>query len=171
MILEAEAGRNFLVQNDGFRTCGEIVAVSLAQGGPPPCFLEKCAYEATFKEFHMTNIGEENLTFKEKQLLSEVRSDCQKHTDLIIDNGYTGAIKEENFIRSLQVSFVSRRCLYMKEFMLGLSSYGLDQMIIQNPLVCQPLFVAGDLKEDVTPDADYLFSLLEPHYSREGTSR
>lgn len=33
--------------------------------------------------------------------------------------------------------------LYMKEFMLGLGSYGLDQMIIQNPLVCQPLFVAG----------------------------
>ena len=27
--------------------------------------------------------------------------------------------------------------------MLGLGSYGLDQMIIQNPLVCQPLFVAG----------------------------
>ena len=165
---------SFLVQNGSFRTCGEIVAVSLAQGGPPPCFLEQCAYEAAFKEFDMMNIEEENLTFKEKQLLAEVRSDCQKHTDLIIDNGYTGAIKEENLddiVRSLQVSFVSRRCLYMKEFMLGLSSYGLDQMIIQNPLVCQPLFVAGDLKEEVTPDADYLFSLLEPHYSREGTSR
>ena len=90
----------------------------------------------------MMNI-EQTLTFKEKQLLSEVRSDCQKHTDLIIDNGYTGAIKKENLddiVRSSQVSFVSCRCLYMKEFMLGLSSYGLDQMIIQNPLVCQPLF-------------------------------
>lgn len=59
----------------------------------------------------------------------------------------------------------------MKEFMLGLSTYGLDQMIIQNPLVCQPLLVAEDLKEGVTPNADYLYSLLEPHYSREGTSR
>ena len=45
---------------------------------------------------------------------------------------------------------------------------GLDQM---TPLVCQPLFVAGELKEDVIPDADYLFSLLELHYSWEGTSR
>ena len=44
-------------------------------------------------------------------------------------------------------------------------------MIIQNPLVCLPISVAGDLKEDATPDADYLFSLLEPHYLREGTSR
>ena len=95
---------SFLVQNGSFRTCGEIVAVSLAQGGPLPCFLNMCAYEAAFKEFDMMNIGEENLTFKEQQLLSEVRSDCQKHTDLIIDNGYTGAIKEENLdaiVRSL----------------------------------------------------------------------
>ena len=160
---------SILVQNGIFRTCGEIVAVSLPQGGPPPCFFEQCVYEAVFKEFDMLKIGEENL-----QLLAEIRSDCQKHTDLIIDKGYTGAIKEENLddiVRSLQVSFVSRRCLYMKEFVLGLSSYGLDQMIIQNPLVCQPLFVAGDLKEDITPDAGNLFSLLEPHYSRAGTSR
>ena len=67
-------------------------------------FLKTCAYEAAFKESDMMNIGEENLTFKEQQLLSEVRSDCQKHTDLIIDNGYTGAIKEENLdaiVRSL----------------------------------------------------------------------
>ena len=32
----------YYVQNGTFRTCGEIVAVSLAQGGPPPCFLEQC---------------------------------------------------------------------------------------------------------------------------------
>lgn len=41
-----------------------------------------------------------------------------KSTDLIIDNAYTGPIKEENLeaiIRSLKVSFVSHRCLYMKE--------------------------------------------------------
>jgi len=94
-------------------------------------------------------IGEENLTCKEKQLLAEVRSDCQKHTDLIIDNGYTGVIKGENLdyiVRFLQVSFVSHRCLYRKEVMLGLSSYGMDQIIIQNSLVCQLLFVAGDRK-------------------------
>ena len=55
--------------------------------------------------------------------------------------------------------------------MHGLSTYGMDQMIIQKPLLCQPLFVIGDLKKDVTPDADYLFSILEPQYSPEGTSR
>ena len=61
----------------------------------------------------MINNGEENLTFKEKQLLAEVRSDCQKHTDLITDNGYTSAIKGENLddiVRSLQ-SFTSELCI------------------------------------------------------------
>ena len=36
----------YYVQNGTFRTCGEIVAVSLAQGGPPPCSLEQWVYES-----------------------------------------------------------------------------------------------------------------------------
>ena len=64
---------SYHVQNGSFRSCGEIVAVSLAQGGPAPCFLEQCSYEAAFKEIDMMNIGEENLTAKENQLLEEVR--------------------------------------------------------------------------------------------------
>ena len=42
------------------------------------------------------NIGEKNLTAAENHLIEEVQSDCKKYTDLIVDNGYTGAIKEEN---------------------------------------------------------------------------
>ena len=120
------------------------------------------------------NIREENLTAAENHLIEEVQSDFKKYTDLIVDNGYTGAIKEENIeaiIGSLKVSFVSRRCLYMQEFMLGLGTYNLDQTITRRSLLCQPLFVIGDLKKDVTSDADYLFSLLELQYSRLGTSR
>ena len=33
------------VQNKSFKTCGEIVAASLAQGGPPPSFLAEPVYE------------------------------------------------------------------------------------------------------------------------------
>ena len=33
----------FHIQNLNFRTCGQIVAASLSQGGPPPCFLDKTA--------------------------------------------------------------------------------------------------------------------------------
>ena len=33
-------------------------------------------------------------------------------------------------------------------------------MIMQKPLVCQPLFVIGELKKDVSPVANYLFYLF-----------
>ena len=162
------------VQSGNFRACGQIVAVSLAQGGPPPCFLEQCSYEAGFSELDMMNISKEHLTAKEVKLLDEVRSDCMKYTDLILEHGYTGQVCNEHMdaiIRSLEVSFVSRRCLYMKEFMIGLQSYGWDEIITQKPFQCQPLFVNGDLKEGLTPNADYMFSLMVPQHSKEGTSR
>lgn len=34
----------FHVQNGNFRACGQVAAVSLAQGGPAPCFLEESVY-------------------------------------------------------------------------------------------------------------------------------
>ena len=37
------------VQNLNFRTCGKIVAASLSQGGPPPCFLDESAYNLMVK--------------------------------------------------------------------------------------------------------------------------
>jgi len=33
------------VHNKSFKTCGQIDAVSLAQGGPPPCFLDESVYQ------------------------------------------------------------------------------------------------------------------------------
>ena len=34
------------VQNGNFRTSGEIVASSLANGGPPPCFMDEKAFQS-----------------------------------------------------------------------------------------------------------------------------
>ena len=163
------------VQNGDFRACGQLVAVSLAQGGPPPCFLEKCAYEAMFTNVDMMDISDKHLTTREVSLLEELRhSDCQEYSDMIIDHGYTGTISNEHveeIIRSLKVSFVSRRCLYMKEFILGAESYGLDKIIKDHPSVCEPLFVDGELKNGLRPSADYLFSLMVPNYSEAGSTR
>ena len=41
---------SYHVQNANFRSCGQIVGVSLAQGRRPPCFLKPCCDEATFKK-------------------------------------------------------------------------------------------------------------------------
>ena len=50
-----------------------------------------------------------------------------------------------------------------------MSTYGLAELILKYPSVCQPLFVNGNCKEQLTPD--YLFSLIDPQYSPSGSLR
>ena len=54
----------FPVQNGNFRTCGQIVSASLAQGGPPPCLLDESSYRSAFKEIDMMAISSDDLTAK-----------------------------------------------------------------------------------------------------------
>ena len=164
----------YYVQNGTFRTCGEIVAVSLAQGGPPPCFLEQCAYESMSKSIDMISIEESDLTTKELQLLKDVSENCNDFTEMIFEHGYTGVVDDDHIneiLRSLKVSLVNRRSLYMKEFLTGMSTYGLAELILTYPSVCQPLFVNGNFNEQLKPDDNYLFSLMDPQYSPSGSSR
>ena len=161
------------VQNGDFRICGEMAAASLAQGGPPPCFLDGCAYNSIFTETDLTNVDEKDLAEKEKITIANIRLDCTKHSDFIIEHGYTGIIDQkfiQDIVNSLKVRFVSDRMLYMQEFKKGLDIYGLGDLIQRNPDVCRPFFVK-DFKKDLVPDADYLFSLMEPIFSEEGSTK
>ena len=82
------------VQNGNFRTCGEMVAVSLAQGGPPPCFLEECVYDALVNpnvDIPVQCLNpEKHVTTNEKKLIDRVRNDLSTSHDIIIERGYTG---------------------------------------------------------------------------------
>lgn len=59
----------------------------------------------------------------------------------------------------------------MKEFLGGMTAYGLADLIKNHPEACKPLFVNGDFKSSLEPDANYLLSILNPIYSEEGSSR
>ena len=112
------------IQNGNFLTCGEIVAVSLAQGGPPPCFLSRCAYDALYKDIDLTNIIDDDISHTEKETIERVKEDCKEYENFILDNNYTGLVRQANIdeiVRSLNVSFVSQRSIYMKECSKGLS--------------------------------------------------
>ena len=109
----------------------------------------------------------------EKEKLDDIRLDCTKYCDFILDNGYTGVVEgshAEDLISSLKVKFVSNRILYMNEFKKGLDVYGLGDMIMKNPDACRSLYVKK-FCADMVPDADYLFTLVEPVFSEEGSSR
>ena len=161
------------VQNSNFRVCGEIVTVSLAQGGPPPCFLEACVYDALASpdvDIQCIN-PEKHLTHDEKKMLDKIRNDLANSHDIIIEHGYTGVINQDHIddiTRSIMVSLVNRRRLYLCEFMKGMELYGLAELIRRNPESCKPLFVQAT---DESVDANYVFSLMKPKYSPEGSSR
>ena len=161
------------VQNGNFRASGEIIATSLAQGGPPPCFLEGCTFEALVNPNLdlLTLHPKDHLTTQEQELIESIRTDVKQHTDTILEHGYTGRIDKDHvhdIVRSITVSLVCKRILYLKEFRKGLELYGLLQILERSPKACRPLFVSG-MQDKV--DAAYLFSLLCPQYSPKQTAR
>ena len=161
------------VQNGNFETCGKIVAVSLSQGGPFPCFLEKCVYESMFKDYNMQELKDDDLTEAEQKIIEAVKEDPQANTDIILDSNYTGIITQDNIhdiCNSLKVSFISRRCLYMKEFSKGLESYSIMQLVHQYPDICEEIFVSKHAYNTI-PDADYLYSLLMPQFAEKGSNK
>ena len=58
---------------------------------------------------------------------------------MIFEHGYTGVVDDDHMneiLRSLKVS----RSLYMKEFLTGMSTYGLAELILKVP-ICVPATV------------------------------
>lgn len=160
------------VQNGYFQSCGEIAAVSLAQGGPSPCVLQGCVYDSMVNpETDFKSLNLEHITPEEKMILENIQNDLDNHCDTIVDHGYTGVIDQQHIsdiTGSVLISLVSRRQLYLSEFMKGLELYGLADIIKQKPEICKPLFVMGQAKD---VDANYVFSLMKPRYAVEGSTR
>ena len=161
------------VHNGNFFTCGEIVSVSIAQRGPPPCLFADCVFDMMVNpDIDLKNLKvEEHLTKFEKLLLDSVLTDTEKYTELIIDHGYTGVINQQNaaeIVGTLMVSFVSRRIVFLKEFSKGLELFGLYSIVRNNKELCRSLFV----KDSYSPvNANYVLSLLTPKYSAASSTR
>ena len=63
------------IQNGNFRTCGQIAAVSLAQGGPSPSLFEECVYDTLVNpDIDMMKLNiDQHLTKSEKELINKIR--------------------------------------------------------------------------------------------------
>jgi hypothetical protein len=160
------------IHNGQFRSCGEMVATSIAQGGPPPRFLHENVFKMLVNpDVDVANLNpDEHLTDDDQQLISRVKNDVSAHKNTIIDSGYTGVIDEDHkddIVGTMIVNIVGKRLLYLKEFAEGLKLFGLMQAIRDNPDLTKTLFVAGN---DAV-DANYVFSLMCPQYSPEGSSK
>ena len=63
------------IHSGNFRACGELAAVSLAQGGPPPCFLDDKVYKTlvTNEDIDFTNPS--LVASKENEMIDQIKDD------------------------------------------------------------------------------------------------
>ena len=83
------------VHNGWFRICGEIIVVSLVNGGPPPCFLDEIVYRmlVDLQSVDIQNLNiSKYLTSSETEFIKEIEKEPAHYKDFIIDNGYTRVI-------------------------------------------------------------------------------
>lgn len=163
------------IQNYNFMTCGQIVASSLAQGGPPPCFLDESVFNLLVEPcLKLHEIDQfKHLTEKDRALLKSVEDDLSGNTQIVIEYGYTGPIIKKyskQIINTMAIHIISKRILYLKEFLEDMQPLGLADIVQNNPNVCRELFVAKTCTSgDV--DANYVFSIMQANYSPKGSSK
>ena len=136
------------VHNGTFYTCREIVASSIANGGPPPCFLEECVYNMLVEGDVDTKtlVPENHLTTHEQEVLEGIKKNPTAMRDMILEHGYTGKVDNDHIndvVGTVMISLVSKRLLYLNEFRKGLDLFGLPALMQANSLLCKQLFVTG----------------------------
>ena len=107
----------FHIHSGHFKGCEEIVAASIAQGGPASCFLEENVYglvtdpKIPLQQLHT----EKHLTTSDRVLLIAIKDDVIAHNDTTIENANTGTIdasRIEEILSSVAISLVTKRLVY-----------------------------------------------------------
>ncbi|XP_063320299.1 uncharacterized protein LOC134627253 isoform X2 [Pelmatolapia mariae] len=151
-----------------FRTVGEILAVSLAQGGPAPTFFSQWAYsylcngQINPTQLDKNTVADSQLRLLIDQVESSTEQSLQGLTDEILNCGFTGAISVQN------KEPIVRLQPMLEQLKEGLQLYGLHLLIKQYPEICQPLFVLGG---DVKVNAEFVMASIHPQLSEKGTSK
>ncbi|XP_063337880.1 uncharacterized protein LOC134632929 isoform X2 [Pelmatolapia mariae] len=166
------------LDNENFRTVGEIIAVSLAQGGPSPAFFKEWCYNFLCSgEVEFSCLSKEDVADVESSLLIskvEDAADIQSlmmWADEIVTCGYTNQIKmdsKESMIRAIVLHSTTRLIPVLQQLRKGMELYGLVNLMAVNPEACHSLFVPGKI---LKPDADFIMMSCQPHFSEKGTSR
>lgn len=161
------------IQNSNFFSCGQIMAVSIVQGGPPPNFLHKSVYDLLCNDpLDMKELNvDKNFVQADQIMFDQIKQDPEGLSSIIIDHGYSGLINKQHIdeiLETVMISIISRRRTYLEEVSKGLELFSLHAKIMQNKALMEPLFVC---KENSVVDSNYLLSLLQPVFSSDGSSR
>ena len=161
------------VHNGNFRACGEIAAASLGQAGPAPSLLDASVYDLMVNtSLSLQGLDPQiHLTASDRVLLDSVRKDVTANTNTTVEHNYTRKIDNEHIddiLQTIVASIVTNRLVYLNEFMEGLDSYGLKNILHCCPDVCKAFFVCV---QGGAVDVNYLFSILHLEYNEAGSMR
>ncbi|XP_062374727.1 uncharacterized protein zgc:112970 [Sardina pilchardus] len=165
------------LDNENFRTVGEVIAVSLAQGGPPPAFFKEWCYNFLCNgEVDLRTLSQEDVTDLEScQLINNVENSTDPESlmvliDDIVNCGYSSQIKLDNkksIIRAVVLHSTTRLIPMLQQVRKGLELYGLLDQMAAHPEACYSLFVPGKIEK---PDADFIMMHCKAEYSEKGTA-
>ncbi|XP_026083507.1 uncharacterized protein LOC113059315 isoform X1 [Carassius auratus] len=160
-----------------FRTAGEVMAASLAQGGPCPnflrewCFSYLCSGDSDSIQVSASDVTDLELS----QLIVKINTANDDNiSDLIGDIvtcGYTGIVsvdKRDSIIRAVILHSTMRLIPMLDQLRKGLQLYELPKIMNTHQDLCQPLFVTG---EDDKVDAVFILENSRPVFSEIGSAK
>ncbi|XP_056096362.1 uncharacterized protein LOC130075647 [Rhinichthys klamathensis goyatoka] len=156
------------LDNELFKVAGEIFAVSIAQGGPPPRFMQEWCYEYLVTG-NIKRDGVYDTEISPLIKMIEDASDLSNYTKDILDCGYTGLIDtdhKESILRALSLHITTKRIPMLQQLREGLEIYDLIKVMQKKPQECHDLFVIG-YNDKV--DSHYILSHLAPEMSPTGS--
>ncbi|XP_056329648.1 uncharacterized protein LOC130241741 isoform X1 [Danio aesculapii] len=156
------------LDNELFKVAGEIFAVSIAQGGPAPRFMQEWCYEY-LATGNIRRDGVHDTEISPLIKMIEDASDLTTYTKEILDCGYTGPVNtehKESILRALALHITTKRIPMLQQLREGLQIYDLIKIIQAKPHECHDLFVIG---HDDKVDANYISSHLAPEMSPTGS--
>ena len=158
------------MHNNNLFTCALIAAVSLANGEPVPNLFHENIFNLMVTK-NNTDLLKSTELEKYFVCFSQIKANPIEHSDFILENGYTGVINDENvdnILGAIMVSISSRRILYLNEILRGLELFGIKETLLENKTMLASLFINSF---DTAVNANYVFSLVEPSFSEEGSFR
>ncbi|KAF4104406.1 hypothetical protein G5714_015393 [Onychostoma macrolepis] len=150
------------------KVAGEIFAVSIAQGGPAPRFMQEWCYEYLVSG-NIKRDGVHDTEISPLIKMIEDASDLSNYTKEILDCGYTGPVNvdhKESILRALALHITTKRIPMLQQLREGLEIYDLIKVMQRKPHECHDLFVIG---YDDKVDAHYILSHLAPEMSPSGS--
>ncbi|XP_056134825.1 uncharacterized protein LOC130111618 [Lampris incognitus] len=163
------------VDSRNFKTIGEIFAVSIVQGGPPPNFFMPWCYNfISTGELDYETVTEGNVADpKLKELIRTIRAadgtSVLECTERIVACGYTGPVsiqRKEQIVRAVVLHATVRLLPILQQLCSGLKIYNLLSMVWAEKDMCRQLFVQHPCRK---VDADFLVRSLSPFFSEKGT--